>query len=75
MLKKRLRMTDLIGRFCGEDFAVAPPDVSPSNARLVLDKVREAFSKIQLICAGGVFTVTMSRGVAMSPDFEDVPTH
>ena len=46
MLKKRLRMTDLIGRYCGEHFAVALPDVSPSNARLVLDKVREAFSKI-----------------------------
>ena len=74
MLKKRLRMTDLIGRSCGEDFAVALPDVSPSNARLVLDKVRDAFSKIQLIRAGGVFTVTMSRGVAMFPDFEDVPT-
>ena len=43
MLKQRLRMTDLIGRFCGEDFAVALPDAAPSNARLVLDKVREAF--------------------------------
>ena len=46
MLKKRLRMTDLIGRYCGEEFAVALPDVSPSNARLVLDKVHQAFSQI-----------------------------
>ena len=74
MLKKRLRMTDLIGRSCGEDFAVALPDVSPSNARLVLDKVREAFSQIKQIHAGGEFNVTMSCGVAMFPDFEDVPS-
>ena len=46
MLKKRLRMTDLIGRYCSEEFAVALPDVSPSNARLVLDKVHQAFSQI-----------------------------
>ena len=46
MLKKRLRMTELIGRYCGEEFAVALPDVSPSNARLVLDKVHQAFSQI-----------------------------
>ena len=46
MLKKRLRMTGLIGRYCGEQFAVALPDVSPSNARLVLHEVREAFPQI-----------------------------
>ncbi|MEC8171967.1 MAG: GGDEF domain-containing protein, partial [Pseudomonadota bacterium] len=62
-----------IGRYCGEEFAVSLPDVSPSNARSVLDKVREAFSHIQLIYAGGVFKVTMSRGVAMFPNFKDVP--
>ncbi|MBG04183.1 MAG: hypothetical protein CMM59_08910 [Rhodospirillaceae bacterium] len=74
MLKQRLRMTDLIGRYGGEEFAVALPDVSPSNAVLVLDKVREAFSQIKQIHAGGEFNVTMSCGVAMFPDFEDVPS-
>ena len=37
LLKQRLRMTDLIGQYGGEEFAVASPDVSPSNAMLVLD--------------------------------------
>lgn len=51
MLKQRLRMKDLICRHGGEKFAVALPDVSPSNAGLVLDKVREAFSQIKQIHA------------------------
>ena len=34
---------------------------------------RSVFSDQTLIHAGGVFNVTMSRGVAMFPDFEDVP--
>ena len=46
MLQKRLCMTDLISPYCGEEFAMALPDVSPSNARLVLDKVCEAVSQI-----------------------------
>lgn len=74
MLKQRLRMTDLIGRYGGEEFAVALPDVSPSNAVVVLDKVRQAFSEIKQLHPGGEFSVTMSCGVAMFPDFDDVPS-
>ena len=74
MLKQRLRMTDLIGRYGGEEFAVALPDVSPSNAVLVLDKVREAFSQIKQIHVGGEFNVIMSCGGAMFRDFEYVPS-
>jgi len=73
MLKQRLRMTDIIGRYGGEEFAVALPDVSPSDAMLVLDKVREAFADIKQMHNSGEFSVTLSCGVAMFPDFDDVP--
>ena len=74
MLKKRPRMTDLIRRYGGEECAVALPDVPPSNAVVVLDKVREAFSEIKQFYPDCEFTVTMSCGVAIFPDFDDVPS-
>ena len=74
LLKQRLRMTDLIGRYGGEEFAVALSDVSTSNAVLVLDEVRQAFSEIKQMHPGGEFSVTMSCGVAMFPNFDDVPS-
>ena len=72
MLKERLRMTDLIGRYGGDEIAVALPNISASNAVLVLDKFRRSFSQTKQIYAGGNFKVTMSCGVAMFPDFKDV---
>ena len=74
MLKQRLRITDLIGRYGGEEFAVALPDVSTSNAVLVMDKIRQAFSEIRQMHPGGEFSVTMSCGVAMFPNFDDIPS-
>ena len=40
---------------------------------LVLDKVREAFADIKQMYNCGEFSVSLSCGVAMFPDFDDVP--
>jgi diguanylate cyclase (GGDEF)-like protein len=74
LLSQHLQMTDLIGRYGDEEFAVALPDVSPSNAMLVLDKAHEAFAYIKQMNNCGEFAVTFSCGVAMFLNSDDVPS-
>lgn len=64
LLRQRLRRSDIVGRYGGEEFAVIFPDTTATVARRVLDQVRVAFAKIQQHCEGGHFSVTFSGGVA-----------
>lgn len=71
LLKQRLRTTDIIGRYGGEEFAIAMPETSVDNAVQVLDGVRESFAHIVQPSAAGSFQVTFSCGVAGFPGVED----
>ncbi|MFZ6757773.1 diguanylate cyclase [Undibacterium sp. Ji50W] len=64
LLRQRLRRSDLVGRYGGEEFAVIFPDTTATMARKVLDQVRVAFAKIQHHCENGHFSVSFSGGVA-----------
>jgi diguanylate cyclase (GGDEF)-like protein len=63
-LKQRLRKTDHIGRYGGEEFAIILPDTGPDGARQVLDSIRESFSRLHQQAGDKEFTVTFSCGVA-----------
>lgn len=63
LLQQRLRRVDIIGRYGGEEFSVIFPDTEVKAAVAVLERVREAFSKIRHHADTGVFTVTFSAGV------------
>ncbi|MBO6862956.1 MAG: diguanylate cyclase [Alphaproteobacteria bacterium] len=67
LLKQRLRTTDIIGRYGGEEFVVALPETPLSNATRVLNDIREGFSEIEQPSHIGPFRVTLSCGVATFP--------
>jgi diguanylate cyclase (GGDEF)-like protein len=67
MLQQRLRQTDYIGRYGGEEFAVILPDAGPGEAIDILDEIRLAFAKVHQFAPAGMFSVTFSAGVASFP--------
>jgi len=67
LLTQRLRITDIVGRYGGEEFLVILPDTAAEQALPLVDTLREAFSKL-IQHAGPVrFSTTCSVGVASYP--------
>lgn len=64
MLKQRLRASDVVGRFGGEEFVLLMPDTDTVQAEQVVDALRQAFSKLDQRAADSVFQVSFSAGVA-----------
>lgn len=64
ILSRRLRKSDHVGRYGGEEFAVVLPETELAAASKVLDEVRENFSRIVQQTNGIQFTSTISIGVA-----------
>ena len=72
LLKQRLRATDVIGRYGGEEFAVVLPDADAETATRILDEVRQSFADIRHQHDGGDFAVTLSGGIATYPEYSEV---
>ena len=68
LLQQRLRKTDVIGRYGGEEFAVILKDTDTAGAFAILDNIRQAFEKILQHAENGEFSVTFSCGVAAYPE-------
>ena len=69
MLSRRLRKSDVIGRYGGEEFAVILVDTDRYKARAIIDDIRERFANLTHSGGGGQFSVTFSSGIAEFPDF------
>lgn len=62
-LKQRLRKTDFIGRYGGEEFAIVMPDTDLDAACGVLDEIRERFAEINYPAQPQDLLCTFSAGV------------
>ncbi len=64
LLQQRLRITDYIGRFGGEEFLLIMPDISIKDAGNLLNGLRKAFALIDFKENGVHFNVSFSAGIA-----------
>ncbi|KAF0812033.1 Response regulator PleD [Andreprevotia sp. IGB-42] len=69
LLKQRLRKSDIIGRYGGEEFLVALPGANEVEANVTLDMIRQDFSEIRHPYSGGHFQLSFSAGIAGFPMF------
>ena len=68
LLKERLRKSDIIGRYGGEEFSIIFPDTDGNKALFVLDQIRKKFSEMEHKAPEELFTVTLSAGIATLPE-------
>lgn len=71
LLVQRLRKTDIIGRYGGEEFSIILNDTDADTAEQVLDEIRIGFSQLHHRTAEVDFEVTFSCGIAEFPEWED----
>jgi len=64
LIQQRLRKSDVIGRYGGEEFAIIMPDTTIHAAYNVLDDLRKSFSKIRQIHNNNDFFVSFSCGIS-----------
>lgn len=69
LLRQRLRKTDIVGRYGGEEFGLVLVDMNGDTAVRILDEIREDFAKIRHYSREADFSVTFSCGVASFPRY------
>ena len=71
LLKQRLRETDMVGRYGGEEFAVILSNTDGETAAKVLDAIRRDFAQLRHLADGKEFSVTFSCGIVDTSFFYD----
>lgn len=69
LLQQRLRHSDMVGRYGGEEFAVILQDVGVEEARTIIDNLRTDFAKVRFSAGDRDFACSFSAGIAGFPAF------
>jgi diguanylate cyclase (GGDEF)-like protein len=67
LLRQRLRMSDVLGRFGGDEYVVVLPDTDGASAMEKMDGIRQNFAAIDHDTGQESFVATLSCGVAEFP--------
>jgi len=68
VLMSRLRTTDAVGRWGGEEFIVVLPDTAIDHAVTLMERLRASVETLHIPCNGHDHAVTVSIGVADGAD-------
>jgi len=66
LLRQRLRQSDHLGRYGGEEFVVVLPECSGADAQRLLDDIRRRFASLRFSHEGQNFSCSISAGHASS---------
>lgn len=72
VLQQRLRTSDIIGRYGGEEFAVIMQNSTIECAVRLIDELRHDFSQIRFNARDSSFSCTFSAGIAGSPGHDSM---
>ncbi|MFB6345575.1 MAG: GGDEF domain-containing protein [bacterium] len=65
LIEEQTRMSDIAGRYGGEEFCLVLPETSKENTKAIAERLREALSDVEFQGPEGeTFTVTCSIGIA-----------
>jgi diguanylate cyclase (GGDEF)-like protein len=74
LLKIRLRRTDIIGRWGGEEFIVGLVDTDQENAKVIAETLRQAFEEDARLIHLAPFPVTASFGIGTAHTSDTIDT-
>ena len=66
LLRQRLRHSDVIGRYGGEEFVAVLPECDTESARQLMNDIRERIAAVRFRHRGEVFSCSISVGIACS---------
>lgn len=69
LLSERLRRTDIVGRYGGEEFGIILPGADCRCAARLVDELRDGFAHLSHRYEDASFSLTLSGGIASYPDF------